>query len=167
MTSDKQRRVARLQERMLRVDREEIKSKMFSRLWWQVREEYDEISDRRFEQGKGLVPSLGEQWWGWNYTVGQCYEEAIRRAVSPEGLQKAMRPKFEGNDYRPYLEEEDFSEKGRQKLFDRLLEIIKAEAEDLGEVWNEVPPRERRRREEEAKKKAEADRRTREGEWKL
>jgi hypothetical protein len=128
MTSDKQRRVARLQERMPRVDREEIKSKMFYRLWWQVREEYDEISDRRFERGEGLVPSLGEQWWGWDYTVGQCYEEAIRRAVSPEGLQKAMRPKFEGNDYRPYLEEEDFSEKGRQKLFDRLLEIIKAEA---------------------------------------
>jgi hypothetical protein len=160
--ADKHRRLGKLEASIPKpVDENYYKEQIAYRLLGAITGELGNVSAPTFVPGVvNGGPSLAAQEFGEDYTVGQWYEFAIRRAV--DRLEEVARKPY-GNsmgDLTPYLEPEDLTPEGRERLVQVFVAHFK---EDRGENWDDANRHYRRKVEAEE----EENRRAKEQEWKL
>jgi hypothetical protein len=130
----------------------EIKHKMFKRVRMAILDEYARIRAPRHIPGQKnpkdrIGPPLVVELYGPAYTTGQFHELATRRAVF-DRLEECLSSGFiTSEDFTQYLEPEDLTPEGREKLVQTLIGLEKEWLESQGIEWDEVNRWERERRE--------------------
>jgi hypothetical protein len=139
-------RVERLGRRMRRPDPEEIDRRVSSRILMGITDALEKLraaGSKRGGPGYAERPerkSVMEETYGPDWTVAQWCEEAIRRFVYNR-LEECLSPGFcTHHDFRQYLEEDDLSPEGRERLVQEYLEHFRfLMEEEVGFSWEEPP----------------------------
>lgn len=166
MANSKHRRILKRGEDLVGTpegNQDRIRRAMMQRVWCGIADELSAVraptaapGQKKWKRG----PSILEQTYGEDYTLGQHYELAIHRAVGR--LEELMRPGYvTQEDLRPHLDKEDLSEEGRREFADRLIRAKQRHLRETGGElrWDALNKKARKRRQD--------DHDAREQEWRL
>ena len=160
MPRDKHSRIKNLETTTpKRKTEQEIRRDILYRLNMTITDELGQVQAPVFITGKGNGgPSYAAQEFGEDYTVGQCYELAVRRAVAR--LEEVARKPvgISTGDLTAYLEEDDLTPEGREALARVFIEHRKR---SRGANWDKTNRHYLRKQE----RAAEENRRAKEEEW--